>query len=188
MRASILALAFVLACSAPPAEPVQPVKPVDERVLHSDTHATPPQRQDIERALSEWTRFSRGRVRITARWDLDDMTYLDLPPPWLHIRARSDETGNYGGTVDGQLIILVPETCPDLQACMMHETGHLLGLAHFERLDGQVMSAHNPARVFGVADRRECVRVGVCRATKPDVTTVTVTVDPAIPLTSPEYP
>jgi len=191
MRASHPAnfAAFLVGCAAIALpEPAVTTTPSYDRVLHADTRATPPQRQDIERGLAAFGPFTGGRVRITARWDLDDTTYLDLPPPWLHLRSRSDETSNYGGVVDGQLIILVPETCPDLQACMMHETGHLLGLDHFDRIDGQVMSAHNPSRVFGVADRRECIRVGVCARPSKDVTTVTVTVDPAIPRVEPTYP
>lgn len=186
MRTSLVALAFVLACNTPALPEQAPSAAVDTRVIHADTQC--PRRPDIERALSEWSRFTGGRARLSAQWDLDDMTYLDLPPPWLHCRARSEATGNSGGVTDGQLIILVPETCPDLQACMMHETGHLLGLSHFETVSGQVMSARNPSRVFRAADRAECLRVGVCRARKPDVTTVTVTVDPSIPSVTPEYP
>lgn len=193
MRAQIIfAAAFAIASGCAYAEDrVTDVgtylSPVDERVIHGDTQFTPAERTAAERACLAWGAFTHGRVHLVIRWDMTDMTYMDLPPPLLYRVTPSPATGDYGGRTQGQLIWWVPDTCIDLQACVEHEFGHMLGLEHVAEA-GQVMSAHNPARVFGVADARECLRVGVCRDRAADVTTVTVTIDPSVPPVEPDYP
>ena len=165
--------------------------PSDERVIHGDTHFSPEERAAFERALISWQTFTRGRVRLSVRWDLDEHNFLDVYPALYRVYA-TDETGRKGGKTEGDSIWWVPDTCPDKQACAMHEIGHFLGLCVPPRehvpYAGQVMSARNPSHVFGAADYRECIEVGVCRERKLDITTVTVTIDPSIPNVTPEYP
>lgn len=161
--------------------------PSDERTIHGDTQFAPHERDAFQRGLLAYQGFTRGRVRISVRWDLDSMTYMDLEPPILYRVSQSPETANMGGRTEGDLIWWVPDACNDLQACAMHEVGHMLGMQHVPYA-GQVMSPVNPAHTFGAADYRECVRVGVCRERQADYTTVTVQVDPAIPNVYPEYP
>jgi hypothetical protein len=164
------------------------LSPVDERVIHGDTQFSPAERAAAERACYEWATFTRGLHRLTIRWDLDDTNYLTLPAPRLYRVNPTPETGSAGGRVDAtDNIWWVPDRCTDIQACIMHELGHVLGLQHVAQ-SHQVMSAVNPAHTFGLADHDECVRVGACRALKSDITTVTVTVDPIVPNVQPDYP
>jgi hypothetical protein len=163
------------------------MSPVDERIIHGDTQFTVPERRAAEHACAMWSTWTKGRVRLSIRWDLDDMTYMDLPPPLLYRVWQTAETGTMGGRTQGDLIWWVPDACPDLDACVAHEIGHMLGLQHVASA-GQVMSPRNASHVFGVEDYRECVRVGVCRERAPDYTTVTVTVDPNMPNPSLEFP
>ena len=187
----LLALAVALSACAYYEDRVRDVAvrlaPADERVIHGDSHFSAEERAAFERTLGAWAGFTRGAVRLSVRWDLTDMTYMDLPPPLLYRVWASPETGNMGGRTEGELIWWVPDTCTDLQACAMHEVGHMLGLQHVPYA-GHVMSPKNPVHVFGPADFRECVRVGVCRERSPDYTTVTVTVDPSMPNPSLEIP
>lgn len=167
--------------------------------IHADTRFTHEERAQIEAATNEWARFTGGARRFVILWDLDELTYLDAPLPVMHRFEVSPETGNAGGQTKDGVVRIVPDTCrarASVKACAMHEFGHLLGLEHFEAINGQVMSTCGPSSsrgcgpsgVFGVADRHECERVGVCRNRKLDVTTVTVTEDPSIPRIEPEYP
>lgn len=158
--------------------------PVDERVIHGDTDFTPRERAAAEKSCLEYQTFTRGRVRLSVVWDIDELNYVNPPTPVLY---RAVSGGTEGGSVRGDRMWWFPDKCPDLQACIMHEYGHLLGLDHFAT-PGHVMSAHNPVHRFGPLDYAECERVGVCRDRKLDVTTVTVTTDPAIPNVWPEYP
>lgn len=187
----LLALAVALSACAYYEDRVRDVgawlAPVDERVIHGDTRCKPDARAAAESGLLRWQSFTRGRVHLSVRWDLDDTNYLEAHPA-LFCLAPSPATANMGGRTERDVIWWVPEHCSTYKdACIMHEVGHMLGLQHVA-VPGQVMSPVNPARVFGAADNRECERVGVCRDRTLGVTTVTVTIDPDIPNVTPEYP
>lgn len=189
IRALLPPLALV-GCAATVDVPPLTMSRVTEITIHGDTRFTDEERRECERAAMAWGRLTSDRARIAIRWDVTELTFLDTPLPMLYRSPKSPETADFGGNVAYQIVRLVPETCRErasVQACAQHEFGHLLGLEHVPEA-GQVMSAHNPAHVFGVADRRECVRAGVCASARRDTTSVTVTIDPAIPHTSPEYP
>jgi len=189
----LLSFAALVGCSAaldPPLDALPLVSPRLAFTLHGDTRFTPAERESCERAARKWGAFTGGRARIAIVWDVDEMNYLDVPLPMLYRSPRTPETGDFGGITNDRIVRLVPELCTErasVETCALHEFGHLLGLEHVPE-SGQLMSAHNPSRVFGVADRRECIRVGVCAQPSKDVTTVTVTVDPAIPRVEPDYP
>lgn len=195
MRALVFALAYLLVgCAAaldPPLESLPLVPPTLAVTVHGDARFTAEERRECEQASLALSRFTRGRARISIVWDVDDLTYLDAPLPMLYRSPRSPETGDFGGVTKDRIVRLVPETCRErssLQACAQHEFGHLLGFEHVG-VAGQVMSPRNPSLVFGVADYGECIRVGACVAPRrPDVTTVTLTIDPAVPPVQPEYP
>lgn len=167
------------------------LSPVDERVIHGDDSFTPNERDAFERGLFAWQQFTRGRVHLTVAWDLDDTNYLTLRPALFRVLPNDMHDGR-AGAVEGDSIWWAPESCPDKQACAMHEVGHFLGLSVSPRphvpYPRNVMSASNPSHVFGLGDWRECLEVGVCRERQPDVTTVKVTVDPSIPNVQPDYP
>lgn len=165
--------------------------PVDERVIHGDDAFTPNERAAFERGLVAWQQFTRGRVHLTVAWDLDDANYLTLRPALFRVEPNVLQGRDAAWTV-GESMWSAPESCPDKQACFMHEVGHFLGLCTAARghvpYPHNVMSASNPSHDFGYGDWRECLAVGVCRESVPDVTTVTVKVDPAVPNVEPDYP
>ncbi|HET9045084.1 MAG TPA: hypothetical protein VFN70_18140 [Burkholderiales bacterium] len=204
MRA-LLAVSLLAGCAArvdPPLERLPLVAPRIAVTVHGDTRFTPEERAACETAARKWVRFANGNASLNIVWDVDEFTFMDRPLPLLYRSDRTPETGYMGGVTSGQVVRIVPETCAahaSVEACALHEFGHLLGLEHFENVRGQVMSTCDgtpssrgtgcgPASVFGVADHAECVRVGVCSRPKNDVTTVTVTIDPAVPPAEPVYP
>ena len=199
LRWSLL-LVLVLACSCAyyedrAAEKITEVgklmAPVDERIIHGDDEFTGHEREAFEAGLIAWAQFTRGRVRLHVIWDLDGTNYLTLRPALFRVLPNDMHDGR-AGAVEGDSIWWAPEACPDKQACAEHEVGHFLGLCVFPRphvpYTNNVMSATNPSRNFGYGDWRECLYVGVCKEPRPDVTVVTVTVDPTMPNPSLEYP
>lgn len=192
------ALSLVLLASAcayyedrlPVASPDQ-ITAVVSYTVHGDTNFTPAERSAIEWSAAEWSRFTDGRARLKLVWDYSELTYMALHEQPHIRRLYPDDV--VSGTVAGWEynhvdVALMPDRCPVLAACALHELGHLVGLGHVLQ-SGCVMSAWNPANTFQAPDLTECQRVNLCSKPRPkDVTTVTVTIDPAIPNVEPNYP
>jgi len=194
MRLFILGMAFVVGC-APTRYVEAPMTDVIREdavvhVIHGDTRYLPTERAAWIEAAKRTAELTDGRARAYFVFDLDETRYMMLAeephairtPAWM----ATDRTA--GDSTDA--LRVVPEKCPDLLACMMHELAHHFGMGHPDyQAPHSVMNEKNPGHVWTHTDRAECRTVGLCRELIPkDVTTVTVTIDPAIPRVEPEYP
>lgn len=191
----VILLAFlhvVTGCAYYEDRPEVPAAPhVVEATMHGDANFSPAERATIESSAGAWGAFTNGRARLHIVWDYTDVTFLELAskPHIRRLRPEDVESKTTAGWEYNETdIALMPDRCPIFMGCALHELGHFLGLAHVTE-DGCVMSAWNPPSSFQPADLAECIRVGLCVKPRPkDVTTVTVTVDPAIPRIDPTPP
>ena len=140
------------------------------KVFHGDTRFDAQERSLVEVACAAWSDFTGGRALLEVVWDYGESNYLQLAAaaeprikrtPWWY---ASPNEGGIVNQIGGDEVRLVPQNCPVLHACAMHELGHILGLSHVADADA-VMSATlrtRRARKFTAADRAECARVGLC--------------------------
>lgn len=171
----IAVLAFALAASCRPAPVVEArvedvrVRPiVVDRTIHGDTRFYREERFLAEYACEAWQRFSAGRVRFAIVWDYDEAHFVELAelphivrtPQYLAPQRGRERVG---GWVDGNEIHVVPDNCPELYPCVLHELGHFAGLEDLGE-PGAIMSRRYTGWKFNEADRAECIRVGRCEA------------------------
>jgi hypothetical protein len=186
----LLGLGF-LACvgCVPAAPPVTEMEPAAvDALFHGDTRFDRRERQVFESKLEAFRVFTEGRVRLGVTWDLDEENYMGIVLSGAYTVLRSPATyaGKHGGKTEARMIRLVPDVCMDFGACALHELGHFVGFEHV-KVPGSVMSEKNPGAVFTVADRAQCVQLGLCSRAG-YATTVTLTVDKDIPNVGGEYP
>lgn len=191
MRAILLVPLLFAGCvrDAYVSEPSEHYESVVSRTIHGDTRFSKSERALIQSAAAAWGIFTHGRAKLTFVWDLDDESLQDLADRPMIVRSnKAARVPDCGGNVDGDVMRIVPAVCPDTYACTLHEMGHYLGIGHVP-YPHSVMSARGQVRQFSSADREACVGVGLCdRPRAKDITTVNVTIDPAIPPVEPEYP
>jgi hypothetical protein len=177
---AVIAASLVMAACAPSAR--QPARGgatqggtrtilVVERLLHGDTRFDAYERKILERACLAWLEFTGGRARLQIVWDYGEDNYMQIAAARAPHIKRTDwwyAPPNAGGRVNeigGGEVRLVPENCPGLYPCALHELGHVLGLEHVADIDA-VMSATlravRPPSRFTEADRVECARVKLC--------------------------
>ncbi len=178
-RAVIAIAAFLfVGCQVPKGQPPKVV--VDASFwMHGDTRFVPGERASVERALSDWKRFSKGRVNILVAWDLDEARFFDLrdQPRILKVDSFDPRTRAVDASLSNGVVALgffrpADETVPmtvaivsdrvqELYPVILHEIGHVVGLDDLQG-GGSVMSRLDAVPVFTSADLEECVRVGVC--------------------------
>lgn len=176
---ALVAASFALAACAPAAASgprdglahrgVQPA--IVEKTLHGDTRFDARERETIERACRAWFDLTAGRARLHVVWDYGESNYMALAATGAPHIKRTDwwyAPPNAGGRVNeigGDEVRLVPDNCPGLYACALHELGHVLGLEHVADVDAVMSATLRSARLpsrFTKADRVECARVGLC--------------------------
>lgn len=191
MRALLFATTLFTGCtsyedrSLPAAQP-EGVTAVVSRTLHGDTRCPEHTRSAVGAAMGTYANVTDGRAQLRVAWDVDDTSLMTLAPG--PVILCTDLPPRWGDHVDGDIVRLALGVCPDEYACALHALGHYLGMVHLPHGHG-VMAASNPSRMFSSGDIAELTRVGLYapRRTK-DVTTVTVTIDPAVPRVEPNYP
>jgi hypothetical protein len=142
---------------------------VIDKLLHGDTRFDTRERQLVERACAAWSDFTAGRARVRVAWDYGEENYMDLAAvaaphitrtPWWY---AAPNTGGKVNAIGGHEVRLLPDNCPRLMPCAMHELGHVLGLAHVADVTAVMHSSLRPQTLsFTEADREECVRVRLC--------------------------
>lgn len=198
MRWLVLIAAFVIAvvgCSSTAPRAATSggaARAVTASLIHGDTRFHASERQTAIVAAKRIAELTGGRFKISFTWDFDETSLLSLAEEPHMIRVPKELAPAHCGGDATDAIRIVPETCTDLLACMMHEIAHyVLGMQHPEySAPHSVMRPKNPGHVWTATDRAECRRVGACAEPRivRDETTVTVFVDPAIPPVEPEYP
>lgn len=188
MRA-LLATLLVGCASVPRGAHDEPARSV-RAVIHGDTACTPVQRADCEASASDWGGVSHGHIDYRLVWDLSAQTLFALQDePLLICRPVVERDGtSYCGMTTGTIVEVSTAPGCNVRGTSLHELGHLAGI-HTHTAPGSVMHVSDDVRRLTVVDVQACAAIGLCPAPrKRDVTTVTVTVDPAIPPVDPDYP
>jgi len=154
--------------------------------IHGDTACAPNVRADTETSCRDWGTVSRGHIAFRVVWDLTASTLLQYSEAPLIVCRQMPYP--YCGSTSGTVVEIGTNPRCNTHATALHELGHLAGIHDIDAPDA-VMNVNSITTRLTAADVRACAAIGLCpRPGRPDVTTVTVEIDPAIPRVEPDYP